>query len=274
MGGLAGIFIKGIDRVVTAKFISLDTVTTLVLSGQVYLLASSLLNPITNTARPGLGQLFGKEDFTAAFLNYQRLFLLSTSAAIVMAASLWVVNGNFVKWWVGEVNYGGELLDLAFSLNLIIQAWLLPNRATLSAALILKPQALMALLEGVLNFILSILLSLYLGILGIVISTTIAALVTSFWYIPYLISKLFNQKIKVILLPQIYFIIKLSMCMFIIALFGRYISSYLYGITNIIFPFFITFLLGVTMLWILILDSSSKNDIINSIYIFLDRKFF
>ena len=140
LGGLAGIFIESLDRVVAARLISLESVTTLSLTGRVYLLAYSLLGQITNTARPALGQLLGQGKLNDALMAYRRLVALTTGGAIVLAFSLWAGNAGFVTWWVGPQNYGGTFLDLAFALNLIVNAWVLPNRATLSAALIVRPK--------------------------------------------------------------------------------------------------------------------------------------
>ena len=58
--GLAGIFIQSLDTIVAARLISLETVTTLSLTGRVYALSAGLLAQITNTARPALGQLIGQ----------------------------------------------------------------------------------------------------------------------------------------------------------------------------------------------------------------------
>ena len=53
VGGLAGILIESMDRVVAARVVSLESVTTLSLTGRLYLLAYGLIGQITNTARPG-----------------------------------------------------------------------------------------------------------------------------------------------------------------------------------------------------------------------------
>src|SRR5207247_8151339 len=85
LGGVAGIVITSLDRVVAAKLISIETVTTLSLTGRVYALFAGLLDQITNTARPMLGHLFGQNKITEAQRIYHQLFKLSTGFAVIAA---------------------------------------------------------------------------------------------------------------------------------------------------------------------------------------------
>lgn len=190
VGGLAGILIESTDRLVAARVVSLESVTTLSLTGRLYLLAYGLISQITNTARPGLGQLFGQGDLQAARRAHVRLTTLSTSIAIAVGLALWVGNAAFVCWWVGDRNYGGFWLDSALAVNLIANCWVLPNRATLAAGLVLRPHALSRIVEGVVNLPLSILLGWRFGLPGVLMGTAVACLLTSFWFLPALTGRL------------------------------------------------------------------------------------
>ena len=151
VGGLAGILIEGMDRVVAARVVSLESVTTLALTGRLYLVAYGLVSQITNTARPGIGQLLGRRDIASVRRVHTTLSLVSTGVAIAVALGIWAGNGPFVRWWVGERNYGGLWLDTAFAANLVINCWVLPSRATLAAGLVVRPQGVSRLLEGMVN---------------------------------------------------------------------------------------------------------------------------
>jgi O-antigen/teichoic acid export membrane protein len=119
LGMLAGLFIENVDRILAAKLVTLESVTTLSLTGRMYAVSYGLLQQVSNTARPMLGQMLGQGKKDEVFMRYKQLFALSTGSAVVVAASLWAGNGNFVSWWVGSVNYGGPLLDVALALNLL-----------------------------------------------------------------------------------------------------------------------------------------------------------
>lgn len=197
LGAVAGLLINNLDTTVAAKLISMESVTTLAITGKVYLLSQTLLYQITNTARPGLGQLIGQKKIAQAVQTYHQLFALSTGLAIMTCASLWVVNETFIKTWLaGDDHYGGQLLDLAFALNLLINVSIIPSRATLTAGLQLRPQVIVRVVEGVLNLVFSVVLTLRFGLIGVIMSTALAAAITSLFYLPYLTARMFNQSFK------------------------------------------------------------------------------
>ena len=200
IGGLAGIVITSLDRVVVAKLISVESVTTLSLTGRMYVLSRTFLDQITNTARPMLGQLLGQNNLDAAFRAYNQMFILSTGLAIIATASVWAANGAFVTRWVGARNYGGWLLDLAFAVNLLANSWVLPNRAALAAGLYKVPQhALSRVAAAALCLPLSILLGLKFGLVGIVAATALAELSVSCWYLPLLTARMFGRGFSALL---------------------------------------------------------------------------
>lgn len=192
IGSLAGVVIQYLDRIVAARLVSVESVTTLTLTAQVYLVTGVLLTQMTTTAMPALGQLIGMNRMQAAFDAYRRLFLASTGVAIVAALGLWSGNAAFVARWVGPQNYGGAMLDASLALSLLVIAWTLPFRAVLSASLMARPLAVIRMIEASLNLCLSILLTLRFGLIGVVISTAIAGALTSCWYLPRLVAGYFQ----------------------------------------------------------------------------------
>lgn len=193
IANIAGLIILYLDRIIAARIVSLESVTTLTLTGRVYDLAGLLLLQLTTTAQPGIGQLLGMGDRDTAFTTYRHLFLISAGGAIVAALSLWAGNVTFVVRWVGVANYGGTKLDIALALALMVNAWILPSRAVLAGALMARPLALTRIVEAVVNLSLAVWLSMRFGLVGIAISTAIAGAVTSCWYLPRLVAKYFGR---------------------------------------------------------------------------------
>lgn len=192
LGSLAGLTIQHLDRVVTGRLVGLAVVTTLTLSGRLYVLSHTIVQQLVNNARPMIGELLGKGRTREAVLIYHQLFALSIGAAVVVAGTIWAGNDRFVDWWVGGQNYGGTHLDAALAANLVVHCWVLPNRALLAAGLIVKPQTLGRIVEGALNLTLSVFLGMRFGVVGIVAATAVAALLTSCWYLPWLTARHFN----------------------------------------------------------------------------------
>jgi O-antigen/teichoic acid export membrane protein len=193
LGNLAGLAIQSADRIIAAHVIGVEEVTTLVLTGQVYLIAGVLLTQMTSIAMPALGNLIGSDNERAAFTAFRQLFVVSTGAALILAAMLWAGNRAFVGAWVGMINYGGVALDLAFALVLVTTAWTLPFRATLAVSLNARAQARVRLLEAALNLVFSIFFASRLGLVGIMLGTLIAALTTSCWRLPQLVAEYFRR---------------------------------------------------------------------------------
>ncbi|WP_298139040.1 hypothetical protein [Flavobacterium sp.] len=127
---------------------------------------------------------------------------------------------NFANFWI----YGMTTIGIAFLMNDFIKIWigvkfLLPIEIVIALAInfymfgmqsavwsfkssygFFKQGQYLVILTAVLNLILSFILGYYFGLLGILIATAIARLVTNCWYDPYIVFKLgFN------LSPMIYF---------------------------------------------------------------------
>ena len=88
LGGVAGLVIEHLDRVVTGKLVTLAAVTMLTLTGRLYVLAGSVLQQATNTARPMLGQMLGQGRSADAVRVYHQLFAVSTGTAVVVGTAI------------------------------------------------------------------------------------------------------------------------------------------------------------------------------------------
>jgi O-antigen/teichoic acid export membrane protein len=183
-GAAAGLLISGTDRVVAGKLVSLEAVTVLSVTASAYVFAEATLSQLVNNARPALGQLFGEHRPAAIARAYRQLLAGVTGLGLVAASAIWAANEAFVGAWVGPEHYGGALLDALLGVNCVVALSILPSRAVLAAHLTVRPQTLARLIEGGLNLALTVWLTSRLGLVGAVLSTSLAALATSFWYLP------------------------------------------------------------------------------------------
>ncbi|MFZ5877788.1 MAG: oligosaccharide flippase family protein [Chloroflexota bacterium] len=261
LGGLAGIVITSLDRIVAAKLISVELVTTLTLTGRLYVLFGGLIQQLTNNARPMLGKLFGSGKFDEAYLRYHQIFVISTGISVIVASGLLAFNGVFITWWVGASNYGGLWLDVALALNVIIHAWVLPNRAILSANLTVRPQTLSRLLEGFLNVAISILLARWIGVVGIVISTAIAGTLTSNWYLPFLTSRMFGRPYSSFIRNDAFRLASFTVFMFLITILARLqFGENINMIENILLSSAVGSV-GVLIFWFVVLEADMRGEL-------------
>lgn len=230
LGGLAGILISNMDKILSAKLIGIEVVTSLALSGRLYAIGWTLVQQVANTARPALAQLIGAGERERAQSKYLQLRYLTMSMALVAASSIWASNGSFVRWWVGEQNYAGALVDSLLAANLIAHAWTLPNRAILVAGLAYIPQnSICRLVEGVLNVALSVVLGLLYGLPGVVAATAIAAACVSVWYLPKLTVRFFEATWQQLYAGTLTKLVQLFAFVLVGAALGRWTSMSISG---------------------------------------------
>jgi O-antigen/teichoic acid export membrane protein len=258
LGSLAGLAIGSLDRLVTAKVVSVDMVTTLTLTGRMYALSGGLIAQITETARPMLGQMLGANKMADALRSYRHLFAMSTGAAVVAAASMWAGNGSFVVRWVGPANYGGLWVDLALAFNVILNYWVLPNRAILSANLTVRSQTLGRMVEGAFNLVLSIILGRIYGVLGVIVATGIAGLCTSMWYLPLLTARMFQRPFARFLWEDAAPTLALLGCMAVIAPAARHLAMNIGGYEGAATGVFLTGACGNVLVWFIVLDKPMR----------------
>jgi O-antigen/teichoic acid export membrane protein len=94
-------------------------------------------------------------------------------------------NQDVVRLWVGAENFAGKPLVFVFSLTLIYLVFFSASSIVLTNHLELKTLATIRFLEGLINLLLSIILVLRFGMIGVASATLIAGLVTSGWFVPY-----------------------------------------------------------------------------------------
>ncbi len=223
-----------------------------------------MLAQITNTARPALGQLLGQGKLEEAYQTYRHLFALSSGGAIVVGLSLWAGNGIFVPWWVGSQNYGGGWLDLALALNLIVHAWVLPNRAALSAGLKVRPMVINRLIEGLLNLVGAIILGIHFGLIGIVISTSISGIITTFWYLPRLTARMFNRRFIRFLFDDAVYALIASLLLAPMAWLARSLGVRFGGISGASLAMVCTGTIGLVFFWFIAFDHTLRGRVRNT----------
>jgi O-antigen/teichoic acid export membrane protein len=180
IGGVAGILISGLDRIVIAKVVSLEIVASFLITQKLYFLADKVLGQIFNVTRPFMGQLYGSGSYQRLYILYKFFKRLSIFVAVLSASLILVINETFVKIWVGEPLYAGQSVSFFIALNFIVQFVLLPNRVILATTLHrLSWQNSLRVVEGILNLAISIVLGKIYGIPGVVLGSILSSLIIS-----------------------------------------------------------------------------------------------
>ncbi|MBL8132714.1 MAG: oligosaccharide flippase family protein [Anaerolineae bacterium] len=260
---VAGILIESSDQIVAARVISLEAVTVMVLTGRTFTLSTSALHRLARAARPMLGQLIGQKDWERLEETYRQLFTLSTGVALAVSAALWAGNAIFTRAWVGEENYGGVWLGLAFALNLLVNTWVQPQISLLNSLMIARQQAVIRLVEAALNLTLSILLAQRFGIAGVILGTTLAAAFTSLLYLPYLVSRALKRPYLPFLAAKTIPILKAIIFIGPVSVAVQMIFQSVQGLVGASVVIGLSFVINMVILWFVTFDDAIRERILS-----------
>jgi hypothetical protein len=142
-------------------------------------------------------------------------------------------------------------------LNCVLALAILPSRAVLAAHLTVRPQTLARIVEGVLNLLLAVWLTARFGLAGTVVSTSLAALSTSFWYLPRLTLRVLGSdwRLPRDLRARIGFFVA---AVLFAAWLGRAAAGSLAGYPGAIAGALLTAAGGLLLLWATLLDPWAK----------------
>jgi O-antigen/teichoic acid export membrane protein len=139
-----------------------------------------------------------------------------------------------------------------------LHMWVMPNRAVLSANLVVKPQTLARLCEGALNLGLSLLLGKLWGLFGVLVATAISGLLSSMWLLPWLTARMFHRPFLQFIRDDAAPMLLLFTLLIPVALLGRYLATSLMGFGGALAGFVFTGGAGVALLWWVIFDESLR----------------
>ena len=169
-----------------------------------YFVACGLIycvNAIYEAIRPKIGQLSVKHTKKQQYALLIPASLANTFMAAVLITGFVFLVEDFITLWMGEaVLLEGRLVPL-MAVNLYLTMIRNTTTAFREAEGLFHKISRVILLRGVLNVVLSFILGYKMGLIGIILATTISELLTYFWYEPYIVLRNYEQSF----LPEIGF---------------------------------------------------------------------
>lgn len=180
------------DNIVVSGLLSPALVTPFVLTQRLTSLAQRELQTIGNASWAALAELSAqgrKEVFARRLLELTRVVAVLGLAALVPIVAF---NRQFVSLWVGGGRYAGDLITALAAVNGLLQAifslWGWCATGTGQIRRILP----MTIVQTALNLVLSITFTFAFGLAGPLLGTTAAFMAVSVWYMPMLMSEMFE----------------------------------------------------------------------------------
>lgn len=206
LANLAQLFVVKSSYIVTGKVLTVAMVTTLSLTGRLYLITGRVMFQINRALRPALGQIIGEGRREHSFTVFRQYLVFSLGMAALMLASIFAGNRHFVEWWVGEEYYAGTTTEVFILLNSFLIGWVFNWSVILSSDIQMKEQAYLQVFQGVAGVCLATFLGHRYGMSGVISGFVLAAVATSFWFLPILVCHRFDHEIRELLrseLPRI-----------------------------------------------------------------------
>lgn len=161
---------------------------------------------VADNASPAINELYARNEkpsLRQAFLDLQRYSLV---LATPVALGILLLSRPLIDLWVGSAQYGGNLLVASLALFAVMIVISHSSVAFVIAQGRIRTLSLLALLEGLINLLLSLLFGLYWGLGGVTLATVLAHLITGSyvqWRAQKDLSISMREYLRVTLLPLV-----------------------------------------------------------------------
>ncbi|EHZ2591257.1 hypothetical protein K5N19_001966 [Vibrio parahaemolyticus] len=212
---VASTLVFNTDLIVISKFIGLTTVAQFASYQMIFQFCTLILNSILNVLRPIIGRVKTQKNDRDMYLIWRDLFKIFNIVAIINVGFIFVTMEPFIKLWMGS----------EYIINHAILVWMLLN---FYISIIRMPLDIikesygkfedvnLAILEGVMNLFLSIILVYTCGLAGVVIGTLLTNVVVIMFLKPkFVFDNCLNVEMS-IYLKDIFRIITMSFTFMII----------------------------------------------------------
>lgn len=248
--------VNGTDNIIISKFINVTVTGIYGNYLSIMFVLKNIVGTIMNSVTSSFGNLIveeSKETQNNVFniMNYVNNFILTYFCmCFYLLINLFILNIFGKKFLLG--NY--EILVITFNLFLI--GSLYPIDSVRNAAGIFKNDRFVPIVQAFINLTVSILLSLKLGLLGVLLGTTVSYVLTVAWERPYLIYKnVLKLNAKIYFLNYVLNVLKLVLITFICYFIIKRFKVSIFYIDFIIKGLIISLIYGII---ILLLDCRKK----------------
>ena len=187
--GLAAQVILYTDRLVIGKVLSLALVTIFSITVRIPEVGMNMLNGILGNILPALAEIAVHEGENQTRVHFKRIMMLMASLSMLACWLMMILDEWFIHLWLGDSFFAGTTTLILALVVMVQQIITRTGVQFLDAKGIVRASSIAAIIEAGLNITISIVLGRIIGLNGILLGTVIAALLTSSWYVPYLLRK-------------------------------------------------------------------------------------
>ncbi len=182
---LGGAFIAGTDNIVITATIGVAEVASYAVAFQVCYIAIRLISVITASALPSITSIYASNDRDQLSILYIQILRSCFGFGLLIIFVMLSVGPSLMVKWVGVENYVGNTTFYLLVCYAFISLILWPSDVVLIGTTNHKGYAIMTMIEGIINLILSIWWVHLWGVSGVAAATVFGRITTNGWYMFY-----------------------------------------------------------------------------------------
>lgn len=184
------------DRIIVAAFLGPAAVVPLYVTQRLTELAQAQVQNVGGASWAGLAELYAMGDHETFRRRLLELTTLVVGLSVAVLVPIVAYNGHFVTLWVGGDRYAGDMLTLVAGGNaLMLGLFTLWDWAFGGTGLVARLVPI-SIISTLMNLGLSLALTPKLGIIGPLLGTLAASVITTAWYLPVLLRRTFQLPVR------------------------------------------------------------------------------
>ena len=275
---IGSVVVYGTDSFII--YLMIDSATLGIYSNYLLIInaVTAIINIFTNSVRSSIGNLIASENKEKTYNIFTNLNFIYFWMLSFCAICFFILSNPFIQYVFASGNKDYVLsqeLALLISVNFYITTSRYLTGTFKDCAGLFYEDRFKPLVESIVNLVVSIVLTKYIGLAGVIIGTITSSLFVSVWVEPFV---LFKHYFKINVLKYYIRYILYSCCMAITGLIAWFVCSFITvsGLVSLLFIFVVCILLTLGVLFIFALlfpeFKRSKNWLFNILKSFKKNK--
>ncbi|MBK8637472.1 MAG: oligosaccharide flippase family protein [Chromatiaceae bacterium] len=184
LGKAVGTIAASMDALIVTRYLGPEAAPVYMLTRKVPDLSRTFLERPAMAFMPAIGSLWGTGDTERTYAVLLRLMQIILWIMGLVGVGFWLLNGAFIKLWVGADLYAGSLVNSLIILQIMVLVFASALSSLCYALGNIKGNSIAQLIQGLVSIPLMIVGAHYHGLVGVVVAPIIATLLVSGLYYP------------------------------------------------------------------------------------------
>ena len=179
---LAGLVVNGSSILIIGIFCSLEEASVYSLYNLIFSTVTNFMWIFANSVTPGFGQLLVTENLSSIKNVYNRFESLFYMFMFIIYITIYLMITPFINLYtlnINDIEYTNNILPILFTIVNILNCLRIPANNMINASGLFENTKKQAILEAIINLIVSLICVRYIGIYGVLIGSIISFLYRS-----------------------------------------------------------------------------------------------